>query len=168
MARGPVPFAAVPASVIITRRSVAAQQEVVLAWRFTGRAKVDPNHPSAFGVCDRCGFWDQLDNLRYQHEWRGPRLMNIRLRVCAKCMDVPNNWSRPIIYPPDPVPRLDPRPQNFQIPDNGSPFPPPLPWPSQESGPVVPMPPTPEWPVYVTPPNPPLPPDIEEGGATEP
>ncbi len=139
-----------------------------MAWRFTGRAKVDPNYPQAFGVCGRCGFWYNLVDLQGQREWRGPKLVDIRIKVCRKCTDRPFVFNRPLILGPDPVPVRDPRPQNFEIPDNGSPFPPPLPWPSQEAGPVVPMPPTPEWPVYVTPPNPPLPPDIEEGGETEP
>ncbi len=127
----------------------------------TGRARVDPRHPSAFGVCDRCGFWWNLDELRYQFDWRGPRLQNLRLRVCPPCTDKPSIWLKPIVYPPDPVPRMDPRVQSFVIPNNGSPFPPPLPWPTQQLGPEVPMPPTPEYPVYVTPPLPPLPPDIE-------
>jgi hypothetical protein len=129
--------------------------------QYTGRAKVDPHHPEAFGVCDRCGFWWNLNRLTYQHEWRGMRLANLRLRVCPPCLDTPAAFLKPIVYPPDPVPKIDPRPQNFTIADNGSPFTPPLPWPSHASGPVVPMPPTPEYPVYVTPPNPPLPPDIE-------
>ena len=117
-----------------------------------------PQHPEAFGVCDRCGFWFNLIDLKYQHEWRGPRLMNIRLRVCNKCMDVPFIFAKPIIYPPDPVPVRDPRPQNFEIPDNGSPAPNELPWPVQQSGPpAVGRPP----PVYVTPPLPLLPQNIE-------
>lgn len=132
-----------------------------MAWRFHGRARINPRAPEAAGICDSCGFKFSLRDLGYQMEWRGPRLMNTRLRKCPKCLDVPFIFNRPIIYPPDPVPVADPRPQNYTIANNGSPFTPPLPWPSQESGPVVPMPPTPEYPVYVTPPLPPLPPDIE-------
>lgn len=86
-----------------------------MAWRFTGRAKVDANYPQAFGVCDRCGFWYNLVNLNYQHAWRGERLMNIRLRVCSRCMDRPAAFLRPLILPPDPVPVADPRPQNFSV-----------------------------------------------------
>jgi hypothetical protein len=105
--------------------------------------------------------WHQLNRLNYQMEWRGARLMNIRLRVCPQCTDRPFLFNRPIIYPPDPVPVRDPRPQNFEIPNNGSPFAPPLPWPVQSVGPAVASPPTPAYPVYVTPPLPPLPEDIE-------
>jgi len=100
-------------------------------------------------VCDRCGFWYLLDDLHYQMEWRGPRLMNIRLRVCQKCYDVPFIFNRPLVIPPDPVPRYDPRPENFTQADEGT-FPlPPLPWPVQQNGPGDPNAPPP--PVFVTP-----------------
>lgn len=163
-----------------------------MAWRYTGKARVDPNNPQAFGVCDRCSFWFNLVNLGYQREWRGPRLVNTRARVCAACMDKPFIFNKPIIYPPDPVPVRDPRPQNFEVANNGSPFTPPLPWPVQPSGPVVQewyvladdgdiilddagrpilvdgSPFVPEPPVYVTPPLPALPQEIEQDGYSEP
>ncbi len=69
-------------------------------------------------------------------EWRGPRLMNIRLRVCPKCTDVPFIFAKPIIYPPDPMPVYDPRPENFTNANLGSPVVP-LPWPVQPIGPPV-------------------------------
>lgn len=134
-----------------------------MAWRFTGRARVNARNPSAFGVCDRCGFWYNLVDLNYQMEWRGPRLMNIRLRVCKQCTDTPYIFNKPIIYGIDPVPVQDPRPQNFTTANNGSPITPPLPWPVQGEGPAVASPPTPPIPVYPTPPLPPLPPDIGLG-----
>lgn len=138
-----------------------------MAWRYTGRARVNAQYPEAFGVCDRCGFWHNLVNLIYQYEWRGPRLVNIRLRVCSRCLDRPFIFNKPQIYPPDPVPVPDPRPQNFQVANNGSPITPPLPWPVQGEGPAVPTPPTPPIPVYPTPPLPPLPPDIGLGYPTQ-
>lgn len=112
--------------------------------------------------------WINHVNGHWQHEWRGPRLANIRVFVCDRCLDKPFIFNKPIIYPPDPVPIKYAFPENFEVANNGSPFVPPLPWPHQGSGPVVPMPPTPEYPVYVTPPLPPLPPEIEEGGFSEP
>lgn len=136
-----------------------------MSWRYHGKAKLNPNAPSAWGRCDRCSFWYLLSELNYQMEWRGARLMNIRLRVCPKCTDRPYIFNRPLILPPDPVPKADPRPENFQIADNGSPTQPPLPWPQQSPGPVVPGAPQP--PVYVTPPLPPLPPDIGLGYPNE-
>src|SRR5216684_3325594 len=106
-----------------------------MSWRFTGKARVSPTRPQAFGVCDRCSGWFNLVDLHYQFEWRGPRLMNIRLRVCDRCYDKPFIFNKPIIYPPDPVPVFDPRPENFTVANNGSPIVP-LPWPVQPVGPV--------------------------------
>lgn len=127
--------------------------------RYTGRAQVDPTHPESFGVCDRCGFWWNLNRLRYQFEWSGTQLYNTRLRVCPPCTDVPFVFRRAQIFPPDPVPVNDPRPQNFQVANNGSPTVPPLPWPVQAQG--APSASHPPYPVYVTPPDPPLPPDLQ-------
>ncbi len=84
-----------------------------MSWRFHGRATVNPQSPSAFGVCDRCGCWYNLDTLAWQFEWRGPRLMNLRILVCPPCKDVPQEQLRPIVIPPDPVPRANPRPEDF-------------------------------------------------------
>lgn len=120
--------------------------------------------------------------------------MDIRIKVCPRCTDVPFIFNKPIIYPPDPQPRFDTRPENYTIANNGSPFAPPLPWPIQPSGPAIPgpyyltdddgnilyddhghplvadnsPPQPPPFPVYVTPAQPPLPSDIEEGGFSEP
>jgi hypothetical protein len=127
----------------------------------TGRARVNPRHPQAFAVCQRCGFWINHVDGRWQHEWRGARLANIRVFVCQPCLDKPFIFNKPIIYPPDPVPIQYAFPENFETANNGSPFPPPLPWPVQAVGPAVASPPTPAYPVYETPPLPPLPEDIE-------
>ena len=127
----------------------------------TGRARVDPLNPISFFRCDRCGFWDNRDRGVFQKEWRGQRLVNIQLFVCQRCLDKPFLFNRPIVYPPDPKPVFPVRIEPFTLDNAGSPFTPPLPWPSQEEGPAVASPPTPAPPVYVTPPLPPLPPDIE-------
>lgn len=84
-----------------------------MAWRPHGHARVNPNHPSAWGDCDRCGMVYNLDALNYQFDWRGPRLANLRIKVCRKCTDVPFEFWRPVILPPDPVARTDPRPEAF-------------------------------------------------------
>jgi hypothetical protein len=106
-----------------------------MAWRYTGRARVNARNPQAFGRCDDCGFWYNLVDLNYQFEWAGPRLVNKRLRKCRQCLDRPFIFNKPIIYPPDPVPVYDPRPENFTNANNGSPIVP-LPWPVQPIGPV--------------------------------
>lgn len=54
-----------------------------------------------------------LDNLSYQMEWRGPRLASTGAKVCRHCTDKPFAHNRPVILPPDPAARRDPRPEDF-------------------------------------------------------
>ena len=86
-----------------------------MAWRFHGRARVDANNPQAFGVCDRCGIWDNQKDLRWQFDYRGPNLQNLRILVCQYCLDIPQPQLKPRIIPPDPMPVLNARPENFSV-----------------------------------------------------
>lgn len=79
----------------------------------SGRAITNPEHPRAFGVCDRCGFWYNLYKLTYQFEWQGTQLQDLRIRVCPPCKDIPQPQLKARMAPPDPVPVADPRPENF-------------------------------------------------------
>jgi len=79
----------------------------------SGRARVSAKNPQAFGVCDRCGFWNNLVNLNWQHEWRGTTIQNIWIRVCRRCLDVPQEQLRAIQLPADPVTVWQPRVENF-------------------------------------------------------
>lgn len=76
-------------------------------------AKVDPAYPRAFAQCDRCSFWFNHDDLQWQYEWAGTSLMNIRVLVCRRCLDKPQEQFRTIILPPDPPPIINARPPNF-------------------------------------------------------
>jgi hypothetical protein len=80
-----------------------------------GRAEVDPSGPRAFGVCDRCGFWYNHHNLRWQLDYRGNRLQNLRILVCYRCYDNPQPQLKPRIIGPDPLPIINARPENFYI-----------------------------------------------------
>lgn len=80
-----------------------------------GRARVDPSSPRAWGTCDRCGFNHNLENLTYQFQYAGTGLINTRLRVCSRCLDVPSEFLRTIVLPPDPLPVHDPRPEPYTI-----------------------------------------------------
>lgn len=84
-----------------------------MSWRYHGRAKVDPTSPQAFGVCDRDGMLYNLRDLFYQFDWTGPRLQNLRIRVCRRCLDRPQDQLRPVVTGADPVPVVDPRPENY-------------------------------------------------------
>ena len=84
-----------------------------------GQAQISERSPRALGVCDRCAFLYNLDELQFQWDWQqGPRLFNLRIRVCRTCLDVPQESGRTIVLPPDPVPVVDPRPENYVLADN--------------------------------------------------
>ena len=75
----------------------------------SGRARTSSSNPQAFGVCDRCGIWYNLVNLRWQYDWRGATMQNIRLLVCNTCYDTPQEQLRAIVLPADPTPVVNPR-----------------------------------------------------------
>src|SRR6516162_9261520 len=126
---------------------------------------ISARRPRAFGVCDRCGFQYTHSTLRWQMEWSGSSLRNLRILVCKECLDIPNPQLRVYVPGPDPLPIQNPRPeldrgppmQTYPLRDNwnrivrqndesiivvqgeaGNPGPPPPPTP-----PVPPTPPTP-------------------------
>lgn len=78
----------------------------------SGQAVTNPDSPRAFAVCDRCARWFNHQDLRWQYDYRGRTLQNLRILVCDSCMDLPNEQLKPRIIPPDPVPianaRLEP------------------------------------------------------------
>ncbi len=77
-------------------------------------ARVNPQDPSAFAQCDRCGFWRNRTDLVWQDQWAGTHLYNIQILVCKeRCYDVPQEQLRTIILPPDPPPVLNARVPNF-------------------------------------------------------
>ncbi len=84
-----------------------------------GHYRVDPSEPRAKAVCDRCGFWYQLSTLKWQYEWAGPRLQNLRFYVCDSCLDKPQINLKTIVIPADPVPVYNPRPEAFVSDNSG-------------------------------------------------
>ena len=79
----------------------------------SGRARTSASNPQAHAICDRCGFRYNLVNLKWQFDWRGASLMNLRILVCNDCYDTPQEQLRAIIVPADPVPVMNPRVQDF-------------------------------------------------------
>jgi hypothetical protein len=79
----------------------------------SGRARTNPQYPQAFAICDRCGFLYNHVDLKWQFEWRGPTLQNIRFLVCDDCLDVPQENVRAIAIPPDPLPIVNARIQDY-------------------------------------------------------
>ena len=78
-----------------------------------GRARTSAKNPQAHAICDRCGFRYNHVDLRWQFDWRGTSLQNIRLLVCNSCYDEPQNQLRAIVLPADPMPIVNPRVQDF-------------------------------------------------------
>jgi hypothetical protein len=79
-----------------------------------GRAKVSTRNPQAFGICDRCSFLYNHNQLQWQFDWAGAGLINKRILVCNTCLDTPQEQLRAIILPADPTPILNPRVQNYR------------------------------------------------------
>ena len=78
-----------------------------------GRARTDASNPQAHAICDRCGFRYNHVDLRWQFDWRGASLMNLRILVCDTCYDEPQQQLRAIVVPADPVPIENPRIEYF-------------------------------------------------------
>lgn len=84
-----------------------------------GNAQISARAPRALGICQRCGSMFNLDELQWQWDWQqGPRLKNLRIKVCRTCLDVPQENGRTIRLPPDPVPVAYPLPEDYVAADN--------------------------------------------------
>lgn len=79
------------------------------------RARISSRNPASLGRCDRCAFVYNLRELRFQYYWRGPTLQNTQFLVCPSCLDVPNQQDRTIVIPPDPLPLINPRVEDYAI-----------------------------------------------------
>jgi hypothetical protein len=87
--------------------------------RAHGNAQISMRAPRALGICDRCGFMYNLNDLQWQWDWQqGPRLFNLRILVCEPCLDIPQESGRTIVLPPDPLPVINARPENYAAADN--------------------------------------------------
>lgn len=76
-----------------------------------GHARADRNSPSAWAVCDDCGFLYNKRDLAWQYEWFGPRTQRVNFLKCQRCLDVPQEQLRTFVLPADPVPVPNPRPE---------------------------------------------------------
>lgn len=83
-----------------------------------GRAGIDPTRPRATAICQRCGAFVNHDSLRWQFQYGGLKLINLRLLVCPECYDEPQIQLRTIILPPDPPTIEFPVPEPYPDTDN--------------------------------------------------
>ena len=83
-------------------------------WSKLGKARTSASSPQAAGQCDRCGGVYTHSVLQWQTDWAGNTMVNKRLLVCPKCLDVPQQQLRAITIPADPVPVQNPRPMQLE------------------------------------------------------
>lgn len=76
----------------------------------SSHAYADMRRPEPWFCCDRCGFRYNYSRARWQWDWRGNSIQNLRILVDHRCEDVPNSQLRPVLIGPDPYPVRDPRP----------------------------------------------------------
>jgi len=80
----------------------------------SGRAKTSATNPQAHAICDRCGFRYNHAELKWQYDWRGAMIQNIKILVCDSCYDTPQEQLRSIVVPADPTPIINARVQDFE------------------------------------------------------
>ncbi len=84
--------------------------------RHPRRAAVDPTDPKAWASSDRDGMLGNLVNMRWQWEWRGPRIVNTRILIHEDELDVPQRQlGSPALLGPDPVPVTNARIEAYAI-----------------------------------------------------
>lgn len=79
------------------------------------RARTDPSSPRAWARSDRNSMIYNLQDLRYQFQWRGTQLFNTGILVGPDEADIPQRQLGTIILPPDPVAVKNARPEQYTI-----------------------------------------------------
>jgi len=80
------------------------------------RAEVDPFWPRGWATSDRNGAVGNLANMKFQFEWRGPKLQNTRVLVHEDELDEPQRQlGSPALLGPDPPPLMNARPEQYAI-----------------------------------------------------
>lgn len=97
-------------------------------WNARGMAGINARNPRAVGQCDCCGWTYSLQDLRYQMQYAGQKIINTHFRVCPTCYDIPSVRQNPYAIAPDPVPVKDPRLEDYAAESKGSRGP--APWPN--------------------------------------
>jgi len=80
----------------------------------SGYATTNPQSPRAHAICDSCGSRYNRVDLKPQYEWQGDSLADTGFRYCWRCLSKPQDQLRPVILPPDPIPVMNPRPEQAQ------------------------------------------------------
>jgi hypothetical protein len=84
----------------------------------SGKARTSAKSPRAHAICDRCGGRFNFCDLRWQMDWRGVTIQNLRILVCPRCVDEPQEQLRALTLPADPEPIINARVQDFTVAEN--------------------------------------------------
>ena len=79
------------------------------------RARTDTSSPRAWGTSDRNGMISNHEDMVWQFDWAGSRLVNKRVLVSHDELDVPQRQLGTIILPPDPPAIMNARPEQYAI-----------------------------------------------------
>lgn len=79
------------------------------------RARTNPTSPRAWATSDRNGAISNHENLCWQWDWSGAELINKRILVSSDELDKPQRQLGTFIVPPDPVPIMNARPEQYAI-----------------------------------------------------
>ncbi len=79
------------------------------------RSRTDIERPEAWGTDDRTGFIGNLNDFRWQYQWAGSELINLRVLVHPDYLDIPQEQLRSIVIPPDPDPLYNARVEIYAI-----------------------------------------------------
>ena len=83
--------------------------------RHPRRANVDSNSPRAWGTDDRSGFVGNHEDMLWQYDWAGTKLIKKNILVFEDQLDKPQRQLGTIILPPDPAPVINARPEPYAI-----------------------------------------------------
>lgn len=80
------------------------------------RAAVDPYWPRGWSSSDRNGMIGNLADMKFQYEFRGPKLQNTRVLVHEDELDIPQRQlGSPALLGPDPPALINVRPEQYAI-----------------------------------------------------
>lgn len=84
------------------------------------RARVDASSPRAWATSDRNGMISNHEDMSFQYDWAGTGLVNKKILVSQDELDIPQRQLGAVILPPDPMPILNARPENYAIDEASS------------------------------------------------
>jgi hypothetical protein len=79
------------------------------------RTSTNPSSPRAWGTDDRSGFVGDHENMCWQYDWAGTGLVNKHILVYPDQLDQPQRQLGTIILPPDPLPIMNARAEQYNI-----------------------------------------------------